>query len=90
MIRATKCTLCRLTLAMETIGKQKLWSFLDQRGKAKETKCSIVRQNEAQRVTSYMELASKVAELQFLNRRFCFDENRRVKGAVGCRRDKLP
>src|ERR1700677_4101444 len=55
---------------METIGKQKLWSFFDRHGKAKETTCTAVRKSDAQRVSSYMELARKVAELQFLNRDF--------------------
>ncbi|MBN8957378.1 MAG: FRG domain-containing protein [Rhizobiales bacterium] len=55
---------------METVGKQKLWSFLDHRGKAKATTCTTVRKGDAQLVTSYFELAKKVAELQFLNRDF--------------------
>jgi hypothetical protein len=55
---------------METIGRQKLWSFLDQNGKAKETTCAAVRNGDAQPVASYMEMARKVAELQFLNRDF--------------------
>jgi hypothetical protein len=55
---------------MDTIGRQKLWSFLGVDGKAKETNCTKVRSSEAQPVTSFMALAGKVAELQFLNREF--------------------
>lgn len=55
---------------MDTIGQQKLWSFLDRNGKAKQTTCTAVRSSDAQAVTSYMALASKVAELQFINRDF--------------------
>lgn len=55
---------------MDTIGKQKLWSFLDREGKAKETTCTAARSGDAHPVTSYLELARKIAELQFLNRDF--------------------
>jgi FRG domain len=57
-------------VSMDTIGKQKLWSFLDRRGKATVTNCSAVRKSNAPLVVSYMELARKMAELQFLNRDF--------------------
>jgi hypothetical protein len=55
---------------METIGKQKLSSFLGSSGKAKETSCTLVRNSDAQPVGSYLEMARRVAELQFLHRDF--------------------
>lgn len=55
---------------METIGTQKLWSFLGRGPKAEKTTCTAVRQSNAQLVTSYIELARYVAELQFMNREF--------------------
>jgi hypothetical protein len=54
---------------METIGEQKLWSFSPDVGKgAAVTTCTAVRKARGHEVGSYMELATKVAELQFLNR----------------------
>ena len=53
---------------MEKIGEQKLWSFFD--GTA-EAKCALnpkIRSGAGHQVSSYFELAKKVAELQFLNR----------------------
>lgn len=52
---------------METIGSQKIWSFFDRRG-CQIAKNSGVRQGPGHRVGSYLELATKIAELQFLNR----------------------
>lgn len=52
---------------METIGSQKIWSFFDRRG-CQIAKNSAVRQGPGHRVGSYLELATKIAELQFLNR----------------------
>src|SRR5690348_5412854 len=53
---------------METIGKQKLWSFL-----ARSTECRIttntkIRTGAGHKVSTYLELAQKIAELQFRNR----------------------
>jgi hypothetical protein len=53
---------------METIGEQKVWSFAEASPKAKPTTCTKVRNGEAHQVKSFMELATKVAELQFMNR----------------------
>jgi FRG domain len=55
---------------METIGKQKIWSFVEKGTKAAPTTCTNVRQGNAQHVTSFLDLARKVAELQFMNRDF--------------------
>ncbi|VIO68870.1 hypothetical protein CI1B_24040 [Bradyrhizobium ivorense] len=52
---------------METIGSQKTWSFFDHRG-CQVAKNSAVRQGAGHRVGSYVELATKIAELQFRNR----------------------
>jgi len=54
---------------METIGEQKLWSFVpSNRHAARVASCTIIRKAEGHRVGSFMELATKVAELQFMNR----------------------
>ena len=55
---------------METIGKQHLWSFVDGNEKTKQTNCAAIRNGNSALVTSYLELAKKIAELQFLNRDF--------------------
>jgi len=52
---------------METIGSQKIWSFFDRRG-CQVTKNTAIRQGPGHPVNSYLELATKIAELQFLNR----------------------
>jgi len=52
---------------METIGSQKIWSFFDRKG-CQIAKNSAVREGPGHRVGSYLELATKIAELQFLNR----------------------
>ena len=52
---------------METIGSQKIWSFFDRRG-CQVTKNTAIRQGPGHPVESYFELATKIAELQFLNR----------------------
>ncbi|MBR0693712.1 FRG domain-containing protein [Bradyrhizobium lablabi] len=52
---------------METIGSQKIWSFFDRKG-CQIAKNTAVRQGAGHRVGSYLELATKIAELQFLNR----------------------
>ena len=53
---------------MQTIGKFDLWSFLDGSNKAQRTGNTAVRQSPGHRVTSYIDLATKIAELQFRNR----------------------
>ena len=52
---------------METIGKQQLWSFVGDKADASITDCTAVRQDAGRPVSSYLELATLVAELQFRN-----------------------
>lgn len=52
---------------MENIGEQELWSFYDSSPNARRVKVSDVRKGAGHRVGSYLELATKVAELQFRN-----------------------
>jgi FRG domain len=53
---------------METIGKQKLWSFFDDRRKCQIADNTEIRKGPGHKVDSYLGLAKKVAELQFRNR----------------------
>jgi len=53
---------------METVGQQKLWSFAERGEKAVPLTCSAVRHSSARAVGSFLDLAKKVAELQFMNR----------------------
>ena len=53
---------------METIGKQKIWSFLDRSGDCRIATNTTIRQGSGHKVGSYLELARKIAELQFRNR----------------------
>lgn len=51
---------------METIGKHTLWS-LSSSGRVVERSCFSVRKSEAYQVKNYVELATKIAALQFKN-----------------------
>jgi hypothetical protein len=53
---------------METIGESEIWSFFDDSPSVRKTKSMVIRHGAGHRVTSYFELATKVAELQFRNR----------------------
>lgn len=53
---------------METVGQIKLWSFAERGEKAVPMSCSTVRKSNARFVESFLDLAKKVAELQFMNR----------------------
>jgi len=53
---------------METIGEQKLWTFVGTEMRTRPLRCTKIRHNAAPEVTSFMELARRVAELQFMNR----------------------
>lgn len=53
---------------MDTIGAQKLWSFIDGESQATVVRCDDVRRSRGVIVADYMRLAQKVAELQFRNR----------------------
>jgi hypothetical protein len=53
---------------MEIIGEQKIWSFAERAKRARPATCGEVRKGVAHKVRSFMDLATKVAELQFRNR----------------------
>ncbi len=53
---------------MNTIGQQQLWSFIDGSAEAVSVKCTEIRRGPGHRVKFYLELARKIAELQFRNR----------------------
>jgi FRG domain len=53
---------------MDTIGESKLWTFLPGANASAIASCTRIRQAEAYPVSNYMDLARKIAELQFLNR----------------------
>ena len=53
---------------METIGQQKIWSYFGRQKTAMVAGNTQVRGAAGHRITSYMELATKIAELQFMNR----------------------
>jgi hypothetical protein len=53
---------------METIGTQELWSFIDGKSEATTARISKIRKGAGHTVNSFLELAFKVAELQFRNR----------------------
>jgi len=55
---------------METIGSQAIWSFVDGAADTEELTCTQIRKGAAHKVRSYLELACKTAELQFMNRGF--------------------
>lgn len=53
---------------METIGNQQLWSWLDGAEKAEQVSNTKVRKDRGRLVESYLDLAQKIAELQYRNR----------------------
>lgn len=53
---------------MQTIGEHELWSFFDFSRKSKRARNNEIRKAPGHPVKSYLELATKVAELQFRNR----------------------
>jgi hypothetical protein len=53
---------------MEKIGNQKIWSFFDDHPNARAATNQAIRAGGGHEVKTFMELAKKVAELQFLNR----------------------
>jgi FRG domain len=71
---------------METIGKQKVWSFLDRSPDCRIATNTKIREGAGHKIGSYLELARKIAELQFLNRDFVLlfrgqgGDHRNVKG----------
>ena len=55
---------------MDTIGVQDLWTFRDGGENAEVAQCDEVRSSDGHLVSDYVELAAKIAELQFRNRDF--------------------
>ncbi len=53
---------------METIGNQSIWSIFDENDEPAVVSNSQVRRSPGHKVASYVDLAKKVASLQFLNR----------------------
>ena len=53
---------------METIGNQQLWSWLDGAEKAEQVSNTRVRKDRGRLVENYLDLAQKIAELQYRNR----------------------
>ncbi|WP_114953818.1 FRG domain-containing protein [Sphingosinicella terrae] len=53
---------------MDIIGEQKIWTYGGGEDHALPRRCSAVRRSEGHQVADFMDLATKVAELQFLNR----------------------
>lgn len=55
---------------MEIIGSQKIWTFMRGESEIQDAKCAAIRKGDAHDVVNFMDLATKVAELQFRNRDF--------------------
>jgi hypothetical protein len=53
---------------MKTIGQSELWSLFDSQDKSRKADSVKIRKGEGHPVTSFLDLAKKVAELQFRNR----------------------
>jgi hypothetical protein len=53
---------------METIGRQELWSYVDDSREAIVATSANIRKGSGYLIKSFLELATKVAELQFRNR----------------------
>lgn len=53
---------------METIGSQKIWSFFEDSAEARAASNTVIRSSSGHIVQRFVELAHKVAELQFRNR----------------------
>lgn len=63
-----ECRCRRYQWFMETIGSQQLWSWLDGAEKADTTSNTRVRKDKGCLVENYLDLARKIAELQYRNR----------------------
>ena len=53
---------------MKIIGEQKLWSYPHDSDYIQQSCCDDIRKDDAHKVHSYIELASKIAELQYKNK----------------------
>ena len=52
---------------MDTIGSQKIWSYFDREPECRIAGNAAIREGRGHRVKNYLELASKIADLQFRN-----------------------
>jgi hypothetical protein len=57
---------------METIGKREIWSFLSGSDSPKKATNTDIRKDEGHHVTSFLDLARKIAALQFKNPEYVF------------------
>jgi len=55
---------------MEIIASQRIWTFTDRQKDVVRSTCTAVREANAPNVRNYMDLATKIADLQFHNRDF--------------------
>jgi hypothetical protein len=55
---------------VEVIGEQKIWTYSGDEAFPEQGKCAAVRNGAGRTVKNFMELATRIAELQFLNRDF--------------------
>lgn len=53
---------------MEIIGREKIWTYGSGGTEAEPQTCTAIRKSRGHTVKTYLELARKIAELQFLNR----------------------
>jgi hypothetical protein len=53
---------------MQTIGTEKLWPIKIGANRRTPTTCTVVRKNPGHKINDFLDLAMKVAELQFMNR----------------------
>jgi hypothetical protein len=57
---------------METIGKREIWSFLNGSNSPEKATNTEIRKDEGHPVTSFLELAKKIAALQYKNPQYVF------------------
>jgi hypothetical protein len=65
--KTTAVILMKDTVDMERLGNSKIWSFLDGSAGIEAVSNSAIRQGNGRYVVNYLELAAKIAELQFRN-----------------------
>jgi hypothetical protein len=53
---------------METVGQSDIWAYFDRSSSAKKVKNGVIREGSGHRVSTFLDLATKVADLQFRNR----------------------
>lgn len=71
---------------MDTIGEQKIWSWLDGSSKIETASCSKVRNGRGFLVHDYLELATRIAEIHYRNKDYMFlyrGQNKDHKNRIG-------